>query len=680
MGWKHYPVALSIVTLLGTSACLDKDGSKFESVIYPGSGGLKAEFFTFPANGDAFTARAQKVGSRAVDPVNFEIANANTSAPIAPGVPRTRFAVRWTGYFLPPKTGRYVLCTCSDDGIRMVFNGERVLSDMAFGEQSARFWGANAIQMRAGDKLPIRIDYFQHSNSARMKFYWMYEPASNDWQDSCYSDDVNNEGQPVKSDDCGPNDRINPKLSLVHTGSLVPATDEIDREVASCEQTPVYLPEEQLPDPDDVNVAKARNLFERLTGEKIPLFDARLKQMALFLAEGKAKEAARIASSDNGFYDRVVRNFGAKISNREETPDAPLNDMTATIIGITRDRIDARQLLTSNYLYRGKQILFWGDRRIYSPKSLIWTNDHYREVEATNVPLACALDNLSRFDQSRLPAGFQQTVGVPDAQQNAMKTNPDPAGVLTSRAFAESHIIAGTNRRPIEKAFEYFLCAPVDAIRTSEVSDQWIGRDVERFPDGPASNNDFHNNCKTCHGTLDSLRPAFASLHFENGVLKFAPNFIENRRDINQAMEAANNMKLTPTSREADPNAAVGNRYLPVTWKMNHNVNYPEGYFVKDTTFKNVFAETTLGSRFGFSQTDGAGVREFGRMIATSRAFPRCMAKRVYSEVCKNDPMSKDFPEELRNWLDNVGDQFAENGFDLKDLFETLATTCLSSG
>src|SRR5690606_37826857 len=126
---------------------------------------------------------------------------------------------------------------------------------------------------------------------------------------------------------------------------------------------------------------------------------------------------------------------------------------------------------------------------------------------------------------------------------------------------------------------------------------------------------------------------------FENGFLKYAPFYMAsgNRKNLTQTNDEVTKMKVSPSNREysVSTNSAAG--YMPVSWKLNHNVNYPDGYFITDSHFENLFSQSTLGSRFGWSETSGDGVREFGRMIAKSQAFPRCMAKKVYKEVCRTD-------------------------------------------
>lgn len=677
-------LALSLSSCLGISGLQEEETfSSLDAYVAEGAQGLHVEYYknTDGNPNNAFQKTSALLGTR-VEPLDLAITNADPEP--FPGVGRGgSFSARYTGYFVAPQTGKYQLCTCSDDGVRMWVNGSMVID--RFQNQGARFWGTGSYDLNVGDKLPIRIDYLQSGGNGVMQLFYVFNPTGN-WEASCNSVgsiDANT-GNPVGRDLCHPLANgfvgpVNAAAKRATSALLIPSTSYSEA-TASCNQPVRRLAEAELPNAADANVQKALKLFDRLAGVKTNVYDARVKQVASLLSQGKDKEAARIVSEDNSFLDVTVRKFAAKMSTREQRPDVALNDFIATVVGVTRDRIDARQLLTGNFLYRANERIFFTDNNLYSAERMLTSNGHYDAIEATKVPLKCSLDKIT--DMYMLPKGFEQTLAGPT---NVASVNPDPAGLLTSRAFGEAHIIAGTNRRPVEKTFEYFHCAPVDNIRTAEGSDEYVGRDVERLPNGSGSNNDFQTNCKTCHQALDSLRPAFAKYHYENGKLKYAPLYANARATNSDANETAANLKVTHTNNELTTptrNNQQGN--MDIVWKMNHNSIYPDGYFVKNDSFVNTFANTTLGSSFGWVDKSGSGVREYGRMFARAQAFPRCMAKKVYNEVCRVNPLAKAETEQqradlatLNAYLDGVGDQFAQAGYDLRDLFETLATTCL---
>ena len=59
-----------------------------------------------------------------------------------------------------------------------------------------------------------------------------------------------------------------------------------------------------------------------------------------------------------------------------------------------------------------------------------------------------------------------------------------------------------------------FLCVTMAEAADSNASDQFIGRDVERFPGGDY--NKFLTSCKSCHSVMDAMRPAFGKMDYTN--------------------------------------------------------------------------------------------------------------------------------------------------------------------
>jgi hypothetical protein len=681
MRYLYTPAVVFTTFLSGCLGLTKDDGNSndfqkiTQSYVADGAAGLKAEYFKKQATDtqgiDAFNIKvSQKLGTR-ID-ASLSTYALNNSTPPYPGTGTTHFAIRWSGYLVAPRSGNYMLCTCADDGARIVLDGNRILPAAAYGSQAARFWGSDPIAMEAGKRIPIRVDYFQNTGEGRFQLYWVFNPSDNNYENHCYGTNAAGE----RSNACGNGQTLSPELVAISQNNLVPAGSEVENSVADCNSTRVQLSEADKANPADPFVQKAISLFDKLGSIQTNVYDSRVKEVAQLLQNNKKKEAAQLVTNDPEFYEKTVYRMAAKMSTRERSPAAALNDYIATFVGVVRDRIDARQLLTGNFLYRGKEILFSSDKAMYDRNALVSSNEHYNQLAGTGVPLMCSLEKMDRFSLGSLPKNFEQKISTANAAD--MTLNPEPAGLMTSRAWSQAHYIAGTNRRPVQIAFEDFLCAPLESIRTVEASDEMVGRDVERFPNGPASNAEYQTQCKSCHANLDSLRPAFSKLSFENGFLKYAPFYVaNNRKNLTQNDEEPARMKVSPANRDYSVTTQTAVGYIPVSWKLNHNVNYPDGYFISDSRFENLFSQTTIGSRFGWSETSGNGVREFGRMIAKTQAFPRCMAKKVYKEVCRTDPFSATFPVELSTWLDQMGDQFAQNGFDLLDLFQTLGVSCL---
>jgi outer membrane protein OmpA-like peptidoglycan-associated protein len=87
----------------------------------------------------------------------------------APGVPPTSFSVRWTGWLVPPVTGRYVLHLTVDDGVRLWLD-ERLLLDEWRGQYLTSY--EVAVDLQAGQAYPLRLEYCQYSATTRLLLSW----------------------------------------------------------------------------------------------------------------------------------------------------------------------------------------------------------------------------------------------------------------------------------------------------------------------------------------------------------------------------------------------------------------------------------------------------------------------------------------------------------------------------
>ncbi len=239
--------------------------------------------------------------------------------------------------------------------------------------------------------------------------------------------------------------------------------------------------EAAAPDP---NAAYAQRLYQRLTG--VPLDDARLAQMTTLVGQGRIQDAAHIATSDPFFYNMTVWDMATGIATVDQTPYVDFNDLMAMIVGVTKDDLDARTLLSGNFHYEGR-----GSLSLPAPS--LSDNEHYKEIGARRVNLK---DDLLRVDGQLLQS-------------------PDTAGVLTSRQWASQHFNAGTNRRALEHTFQEFLCAPLQNWKDIGLPEYHIRRDIDRAPGGDPAN--FQNVCRTCHAGMDAMAGAFAQFDYKDG-------------------------------------------------------------------------------------------------------------------------------------------------------------------
>ena len=86
-----------------------------------------------------------------------------------PGMPATSFTVRWTGWLVPPVTGRYILYLTVDDGVRLWLD-QRLLLNEWRGQYLSVY--QVAIDLQAGHAYPLRLDYCQYSATTRLLLSW----------------------------------------------------------------------------------------------------------------------------------------------------------------------------------------------------------------------------------------------------------------------------------------------------------------------------------------------------------------------------------------------------------------------------------------------------------------------------------------------------------------------------
>lgn len=388
------------------------------------------------------------------------------------------------------------------------------------------------------------------------------------------------------------------------------------------------------------NHKRAALLYRRLNSVAIPITHPTIIRMAEEIATQSRTgwlKAARIATDAPEFYNITVRDFAALMSTREETVNSPLNDFIATIIGFTRDDLNAQQLFTSNVYYMGDPEKAPVESRLRD--DVVTTNKHYLGLEGGRF-------NLKDVLVARTPQML-------DDGRGGIAPNPDAAGLLTTRGWMEAHATAGTNRRLVEYTFRQFLCIPMEQWADAYGPDNRIGRDIDRFPAG--EHNTFQTTCKACHTVMDGFRGAFARFDFSNGIIK--NSFFHSNG------EGENQMAQMPAG---------------VSKKMNHNEEvFPRGFVISDDQWVNYAVRGANAAFFGWKgKTQGYGVRDFGELISTSEAFPRCMTQRAYRSLCKRDPATFE-----RGMIQQVSKEFAENGYKLRFLFEAIAITpdCIGS-
>ena len=92
------------------------------------------------------------------------------------------------------------------------------------------------------------------------------------------------------------------------------------------------------------------SILQRL-GVKAAIDSDLVAEIQQSVSLGDFKAAALRAVEEDSFYNITMRDFAARMSNREELTNVGLNDFIATFIGVARDNKDSRELLTGDYYY-----------------------------------------------------------------------------------------------------------------------------------------------------------------------------------------------------------------------------------------------------------------------------------------------------------------------------------------
>jgi hypothetical protein len=376
---------------------------------------------------------------------------------------------------------------------------------------------------------------------------------------------------------------------------------------------------------------RALQLYQRLVGVKTSIDNPKIVQMANLMQQGRGIEAAQIATAEPGFYNNVVRDFGARMATIEQTAGAPLSDLVATVIGVTRDGVDARELLTGSFFYMANSEAPVPQDIL---EDVVKSNNHYTTLESDGYDFASV---LARVDNQYLR-------GPNDQLFEAMET----AGVMTSRAFMEAHGVAGTNRRLVEYTMKVFACAPVNAWADARSPDIYVARDVDRFPGGDPEV--FKTQCKSCHGNMDGFRGAFARYDFSDGFTKYTLLYPDSNR------EGQNVLPQEP---------------LGVVAKYNRNADvFPGGHVTTDNSWQNFARSPDNQQLFGWraGADGGQGVNSLGQAVANSKAFSQCMVKKVYREICNRETSVFEIP-----MIESLSNEFEQEGYQIKPLFEKIS-------
>jgi hypothetical protein len=358
---------------------------------------------------------------------------------------------------------------------------------------------------------------------------------------------------------------------------------------------------------------QAKRMHDRLAG--VPPTNTVLDQMEALMGSDP-EAAAAIAMQNPAFYNVTLKNFATPWTNEEQTVFAPLNDYSATVIGMIRDNKDFREVLYGNYLYKGTAA--------YNPNN----NTHYEDLEDNGVDLSNPA-NLFEVPQTSVNPGVA------------------PAGIMTTRAAARAFFVDGTNRAMLRFTFINHLCLDFEQIKDNSRPSDRIRQDVTRSPGGDSRI--FNNECLACHAGMDPLNQAYAYYEWDysgdpdTGSILYTPGQVTAKHLINPD-------------------------------------NFKYGYVIQDDSWSNYWRHGPNKNRIGWGSCPGFldakgichgnGAASMGQELANSDAFASCQVQKVFKTVCFRQPTNTE--------LASITGSF-ELDYNMKNVFAKAAVACMGN-
>ena len=370
---------------------------------------------------------------------------------------------------------------------------------------------------------------------------------------------------------------------------------------------------------------QAPQIHNRIAG--VPPSEAVLQDMVSDLENNDVAAAVRTAMDNEAFYSVTLKNMATPWTNRDRTVFAPLNDYTATFIGLVRDESDFRTLLYDNVIYTSNA----GGLPGYANNS----NAHYEAAESQGVSLKNTLVRRTQTEVTGMPAEAT-------------------SGVITTRAAAKAFFYAGTNRAMFRFTLINHLCRDLEQVHDTSLIPDFIRQDVSRSPGGDSRV--YLNNCIGCHNGMDPLAKAYAYYDYEY--------------DIEGDPEGQNGSIHYNTEGTIDPDteSRVEKKY-----RINSST-FKYGYVTTNDDWQNYW-RAGINSHLGWDEDlpgSGSGAKSMNMELAHSQAFASCQVEKVFQNVCLRKPADATDRSKLVEFTGN----FASSGYNLKQVFIDTADYC----
>jgi hypothetical protein len=363
---------------------------------------------------------------------------------------------------------------------------------------------------------------------------------------------------------------------------------------------------------------QAARMYNRIAG--VPPSASVLASMT----QTDAVSAALMATQDPAFYNYTIRNLAAPWTNRDQSVFVPLNDYTATVVGMVRDNVPFNQLLSADMIYIANASATTAySLPAYSPAN----NNLYQAMDDANVDLSTA---LTQTTQSSI-------TGIPTAAT---------AGVMTTRGAAMAFFVNGTNRAMFRFTMMNHLCNDLPLVMDTTRPPDRIRQDVTRSPGGVSTL--FLTNCVGCHSGMDPMAQAFAYYNFSYPASEIGAT----TWPVGQ---------IVYTAGQVQPKYTI------------NNTNFPQGFVTPDDSWNNRWRSgpnQVLG--WGAGGGSGNGAKSLGVELESSQAFASCQVTRVFKDVCLRAPSSAADVTAVNGMITSF-----QSGYNLRQVFAASAAYCM---
>jgi hypothetical protein len=371
------------------------------------------------------------------------------------------------------------------------------------------------------------------------------------------------------------------------------------------------------------NANQAARMYSRIAG--VPPSAATLAQMMTL----DPVSAAYLATNDKAFFNGTIRNLAAPWTNRDQSVFVPLNDYTATVVGMVRDNVPFNTLLSADLVYvASASAMSTYSVPVYSPDN----NNMYIQMDQANVDLSSTA-NLVSSTQSAI-------TGIPSAAT---------AGVMTTRGAASAFFVNGTNRAMFRFTMMNHLCDDLPTVMDTTRPPDRIRQDVTRSPGGVSTL--FLTNCVGCHSGMDPMAQAFAYY-----------NFTYPSSEIGATAWPVG--QIVYTAGQVQPKYSI------------NNTNFPQGFVTTDDSWNNRW-RTGPNQVLGWSAMlpgSGQGAKSLGQELENSQAFASCQVTRVFKDVCLRAPSSASDVTQVTTMIGAF-----QNGYNLRQVFAQSAAYCMGN-